>query len=100
MSTVIQKLIASSGYLDLLEQISEIYTQGRTRAVQAVNTHITETYWQVGKNIVEFEQEGKSKAEYGKALIVSLAKDLSLRHGRGFSRTNLVYMRFCTCVTQ
>jgi len=93
MSTVIQKLIASSGYLDLLEQISEIYTQGRTRAVQAVNTHITETYWQVGKNIVEFEQEGKSKAEYGKALIVSLAKDLSLRHGRGFSRTNLVYMR-------
>jgi predicted nuclease of restriction endonuclease-like (RecB) superfamily len=87
------KLIANQGYLDLLTKISETYTQGRMQAVQAVNTKMTQTYWQVGRQIVEFEQGGKSKAEYGKALINNLASDLCLRHGRGFSRTNLVYMR-------
>ena len=87
------KVVANQGYLDLLTRISETYTQGRVQAVQAVNTRITQTYWQVGKQIVEFEQGGKSKAEYGKALISKLASDLCLRHGRGFSRTNLVYMR-------
>lgn len=87
------ELSADRGYLDLLQQISDTYTQGRIQAVQAVNTHITQTYWQVGRQIVEFEQGGKARAEYGKALISTLASDLSLRHGKGFSRTNLVYMR-------
>lgn len=93
MSTETQNLTGTPDYRNLLEQISDTYAQGRTRAVQAVNTHITETYWQVGKHIVEFEQGGKSKAEYGKALISTLARDLGLRHGRGFSRANVVYMR-------
>ncbi len=62
-------------------------------AVQAVNAQITETYWQVGRHIVEFEQGGKIRADYGKALIASLAKDLSLRHGKGFSRSNLIRIR-------
>ena len=87
------ELSADRVYLDLLQQISDTYTQGRILAVQAVNTHITQTYWQVGRQIVEFEQGGKARAEYGKALISKLASDLSLRHGKGFSRTNLVYMR-------
>lgn len=86
-------LTATHDYHDLLEQISNTYTQGRILAVQAVNAHITETYWQVGRHIVEFEQNGKIRADYGKALITGLAKDLSLRHGKGFSRSNLVYMR-------
>jgi predicted nuclease of restriction endonuclease-like (RecB) superfamily len=84
---------ADQAYLDLLRQISDTYTQGRIQAVQAVNTHITQTYWQVGRQIVEFEQGGKTRAEYGKALISKLASDLSLRHGKGFSRTNLISMR-------
>jgi hypothetical protein len=46
----------------LLQQISDTYTQGRQQAVQAVNVHITQTYWQVGRHIVEFEQGGKAKA--------------------------------------
>ena len=87
------ELTAIPDYQDLLEQISNTYTQGRMLAVQAVNAHITETYWQVGRHIVEFEQNGKIRADYGKALITGLAKDLSLRHGKGFSRSNLVYMR-------
>jgi predicted nuclease of restriction endonuclease-like (RecB) superfamily len=80
-------------YSHLLERISETYTHGRGRAVAAVNAALTQTYWEVGKHIVEFEQGGKSKAEYGKDLIRNLAKDLTARHGKGFSRTNLVYMR-------
>jgi predicted nuclease of restriction endonuclease-like (RecB) superfamily len=52
-----------------------------------------ETYWQVGQQIVEFEQGGQAKAEYGTGLISRLAKDLTLRHGRGFSRSNLFFMR-------
>jgi hypothetical protein len=87
------ELSATDGYRDLLQRISDTYTQGRLRAVQAVNAQLVETYWQVGQHIVEFEQEGKLRADYGKALIVVLAKDLSLRHGKGFSRSNLIRMR-------
>ena len=87
------ELIATDDYQQLLKQISDTYTQGCIRAVQAVNIQITETYWQLGRHIVEFEQGGKIRADYGKALIASLANDLNLLHGKGFSRSNLVYMR-------
>jgi len=50
-------------------------------------------YWQIGKYIIEFEQGGKIKAEYGKHLLEKLSKDLRLRYGKGFSRSNLNYMR-------
>lgn len=86
-------LTADDGYQDLLALISKTYTQGRVSAMQAVNGYLIETYWKVGQHIVEFEQGGKIRADYGKALIVSLAKDLNVRHGKGFSRSNLVYMR-------
>ena len=87
------ELTKTHDYQNLLEQISETYTQGRIGAMQAVNSHLTETYWQVGRHIVEFEQNGKIRADYGKALMAGLAKDLSLRHGRGFSRSNLIRIR-------
>ena len=87
------EVIRTDGYRQLLEQISDAYTLGRVRAVQAVNAQLIETYWQVGQHIVEYEQAGNLRAEYGKALINNLAADLGLRHGKGFSRSNLVYMR-------
>ena len=87
------ELTRPDGYRQLLEQISDAYTLGRVRAVQAVNAQLIETYWQVGRHIVEYEQAGNLRAEYGKALINNLAADLGLRHGKGFSRSNLVYMR-------
>ena len=46
-----------------------------------------------GKYIVEYELKGKDRAEYGKQLLVNLAKDLTTKNGKGFSRSNLVYMR-------
>lgn len=87
------ELTQDDGYQRLVTRISEVYTTGRVRAEQAVNVHMTETYWEIGHDIVEFEQGGKVRAEYGKALLANLSQDLTLRHGRGFSRSNLSRFR-------
>lgn len=84
---------ADYSYEELVDRISQTYVVGRQRAVRAVNTLITETYWQIGHDIVEYEQGGKVKAEYGQALLTRLSRDLTRLHGRGFSHSNLVYMR-------
>jgi predicted nuclease of restriction endonuclease-like (RecB) superfamily len=89
----VNKLMHDDGYQKLVSRISDVYTTGRVRAEQSVNVHITETYWQIGHDIVEFEQGGKVRAEYGKALLETLSRDLTLLHGKGFSRSNLVRMR-------
>jgi hypothetical protein len=80
-------------YQSLVEQISRIYNLGRSKAYQAVNKYLLETYWRIGQYIVEFEQGGSLKASYGKALLENLSEDLSRIHGKGFSRSNLNYMR-------
>jgi predicted nuclease of restriction endonuclease-like (RecB) superfamily len=86
-------LTADDGYQSLLGKISQVYAIGQARATQAVNVHITATYWQIGHDIVEFEQGGNVRATYGKALLTNLSRDLTLRHGKGFSRSNVIYMR-------
>lgn len=86
-------LAANTEYQELLGRISDTYAEGRAQAFGAVNRQLIETYWQVGRHIIEFEQGGEVRAEYGKALLDTLSRDLGLRHGRGFSRSNLVYMR-------
>ena len=80
-------------YQELLEHISHRYVEGKAQAIRSVNEVIVETNWQIGKYIVEYEQGGKKKAEYGSKLLVNLSRDLTLRHGRGFSRPNLNNMR-------
>lgn len=85
-----------SNYLNLIDRISDTYIGARNSASITVNQYLLETYWKIGKYIVEFEQEGKQRAEYGKALIENLSSDLSNRLGKGFSRSNLIYMRLFT----
>ncbi|MEQ1746072.1 MAG: PDDEXK nuclease domain-containing protein [Saprospiraceae bacterium] len=80
-------------YAALVQQISTVYEQGRQRATAAVNTNMLETYWQIGHDIVEFEQGGKAKAQYGAHLLENLSKDLALLHGKGFSASNVARMR-------
>lgn len=80
-------------YQYLVNRISDRYQLGQSRAVAAVNTNMLETYWSIGEYIVEYEQGGKAKAGYGKGLLESLSKDLSLLHGKGFSLSNLKRMR-------
>ena len=84
---------SNKNYQQLIQRISETYADGQQNTIQAVNMHLLETYWQIGQYIVEFEQGGDTKAEYGKALLETLSKDLNAMHGKGFSRSNLVYMR-------
>jgi predicted nuclease of restriction endonuclease-like (RecB) superfamily len=86
-------LTTDDGYQSLLGKISQVYAIGQARATQSVNVNITETYWQIGRDIVEFEQGGSIRAEYGKQLVASLATDLRLRHGKGFSRSNVMMMK-------
>ncbi len=80
-------------YNKLVEQVGELLITGRQNAAQSVNTILVETYWQIGRYIVEFEQGGNEKAEYGTYLFERLSKDLTLLYGKGFSRSNLLYMR-------
>ena len=84
---------AQPEYQYLLVKITDTYVSGQVKATQAVNIQLLETYWQIGQHIVEFEQGGNARAEYGKALINNLAKDLSLLHGKGFSASNIKRFR-------
>ncbi len=77
----------------LIDNISTLWASAKEKAITAVNTELLEANWHTGKYIVEFEQKGKVRAEYGKQLLVNLAKDLTRKNGRGFSRSNLLYMR-------
>jgi predicted nuclease of restriction endonuclease-like (RecB) superfamily len=74
-------------------QIRQILSEARTRAWQAVNTAMVTAYWEVGRVIVEEEQRGKSRAEYGRRLLEDLSRRLSAEFGKGFDRTNLQQMR-------
>jgi predicted nuclease of restriction endonuclease-like (RecB) superfamily len=91
-------------YQQLVDKIGERYQSAHGNIVSAVNTQMLYAYWEIGKYIVEFEQGGIERADYGLFLMEQLAKDLSLRYGRGFSRSNLNYMRllynkYPICVT-
>jgi hypothetical protein len=70
-----------------------ILEAARRTSVRAVNTVMTATCWEVGRRIVEYEQGGKDRSEYGTQLIERLAHDLSERFGRGFGYVNLTQMR-------
>ncbi len=80
-------------YQQLVERISQLWDQARGRAYQAINTELLDANWLTGQYIVEFEQGGNARAKYGKQLLVNLSKDLTLKRGKGFSRSNLTYMR-------
>jgi DUF1016 N-terminal domain len=82
-----------SGYTGLLASVSELLEQARKQSARSVNAILTATYWEVGRRIVEYEQRGEQRAEYGEALLKKLAADLSARFGRGYSRQNIQQMR-------
>ena len=63
--------------------------QARSQAYRAVNTIMVQTYWQIGKRIVEQEQQGSTHAGYGDLIVSGLSKYLSDTLGKGFSETNL-----------
>ena len=80
-------------YDGILSGVVELLDAARRTSARAVNSIMTATYWEVGRRIVEFEQGGEKRAEYGEELLARLAQDLSTRFGRGFSRQNLQRFR-------
>ena len=77
----------------LVGNLGELIRQARQKALRAVDTVQVQTCWQIGRHIVEFEQEGARRAGYGKQLLSTLAKVLTAEFGKGFDATNLRYMR-------
>jgi predicted nuclease of restriction endonuclease-like (RecB) superfamily len=77
----------------LIKQIRSLVEGARYNVARNINKEILNTYWHVGKYIVEYEQAGNLKAAYGKQLLINLSKELSLELGKGFSRSNLQNMR-------
>ena len=76
-----------------IEDIKELVAQGRRQAYAAVNQAMVSTYWQIGKRIVEEEQQGQTRAEYGKQLLKELSAALTEEFGKGFSVQNLYSFR-------
>lgn len=79
------------GYKNTVQDIKTIINSERTAAYSAINKSMILTYWKIGKRIVEEEQKGKSRAEYGKRLISILAKELTQEYGNSYSSRNLHY---------
>ncbi|CAI9676408.1 DUF1016 domain-containing protein [Elizabethkingia anophelis] len=75
--------------LTYISEIRNILAQARMKAYQSVNSVMVEAYWLIGKRIVEEEQNGKKRAEYGEALLKNLSVALTKEFGKGFSSSNL-----------
>lgn len=93
IQNIMIELKNQDSYLQLIDKIGNTYQQAKNNVISAINTEMLQAYWKIGKDIIEFEQGGKLKAEYGKQLLENLAKDLTIKYGKGFSRSNLNYMR-------
>jgi hypothetical protein len=92
--TLTPSAVGKSGdYQGLLGSISALLDTARHASVRSVNAIMTAAYWETGRRVVEYEQGGKRRAEYGEALLQHLSMDLTGRHGRGFSVDNLQNMR-------
>lgn len=77
----------------LLDALRELIIQARQRAVRSIDIIQVQTYWQIGRHVIEFEQGGQARATYGKRLIAELATVLTAEFGKGFDASNLRYMR-------
>lgn len=77
----------------LISNIRELLSDGRKQVLQTVNSTMVQTYWQIGRLIVEDEQQGEARAEYGKQVLKQLSTALTQEFGKGFDASNLRNMR-------
>lgn len=85
--------VIDSKYTKLLSGVSALLENARRSSARTVNAIIAHTYWEIGRRIVEHEQHGSKRAQYGKEVVKQLSSDLVSRFGRGFSETNIRQMR-------
>lgn len=77
----------------LYQRIREILDNARNKVYRTANFEMVQAYWNVGREIVEEEQQGKDRADYGTYLLIELSAKLTKEYGKGFTETNLRYMR-------
>lgn len=77
----------------MILEIRELLENARKNVAQQVNTQLLTTYWNIGRIIVEYEQQNQIRADYGKQTLKELSKELTQEFGKGFSRSNLQNMR-------
>ena len=87
------QITGGGDYDTLLRSIGHTLRSGRLSTARAVSHGMVQTYWQIGRQIVEFEQGGKERAEYGSDMLNRLSRDLTALYGSGFSRSNVHYIR-------
>lgn len=88
-----EKIISTANYARLVNEIGSLLADARSQVASSVNTILVKTYWAIGRHIVEYEQNGAERADYGTNLLNRLSKDLTQRFGKGFGKSNLIYMR-------
>jgi hypothetical protein len=93
LSAIKQRSVSPGEYGPLLVDITGWLKSARKQSGRAVNAVMTATYWRIGRRIFEQEQRGRERAGYGDRLVDQLARDLTNRFGRGFSRANVFLMR-------
>lgn len=85
--------LSKNKYNKLLYNIGSTLQRARENAIKAINTELVKANWEIGRHIVEYEQYGKERAEYGSELLKKLSRDLKLRFGKGFGLSNIQNMR-------
>lgn len=84
---------SSNQYTQLLDNIGLTLQKARENAIKAINTELVKANWEIGRHIVQFEQQGKVKADYGSALLKNLAQDLKAKYGKGYSKSTIYLCR-------
>ncbi len=80
-------------FQQLFARISSIIEEAKYKIAYSIDNTMVQSYWRIGKEIIEEEQKGQLRAEYGKSIIDNLAKNLSKKYGKGFSTRNLWMIR-------
>lgn len=86
-------IIADEQYQSLINEIGDVLLNARNKISCEINVTMVDAYWSIGRYIVEYEQQGKERAEYGTKLLSRLSKDLTRLYGKGFGKSNLIYIR-------
>src|SRR5205085_11554434 len=87
--SVVSKGSEPEGYAVVLAGITELLQSARQSCARAINALMTAVYWEIGRRIVEYEQQGAARAGYGERLLERLSADLGRRFARGLGRINL-----------
>lgn len=93
LSTKVNDGGIGNSYEELISRIDLSINEGRRLAVRSINSVLVATHWSIGRWIVEYEQKGKKRAEYGQRLMRRLSKDLTKRQGKGWGQNQLLAIR-------